>query len=100
MLNFREMTPEDRGLLQQALRDREERHSRVEKHDISDEQAGKNNAVLSALQKGDRVEVACYHAFHDVTLTGTLDGIDPVGRFLTVDGIRVFFTDIYAVTPL
>ena len=31
--------------LQEALRDREERHSRVEKHDISEEQAEKRRLL-------------------------------------------------------
>ena len=35
--------------LQEALRDREERHSRVEKHDISEEQMEKNSEIFMRL---------------------------------------------------
>ena len=43
--------------LQEALRDREERHARVERHDISEEQIEKNSEVLSRITKGTRVRV-------------------------------------------
>ena len=38
--------------LQEALRDREERHSRVDRHDISDEQIERNNLTISRIRKG------------------------------------------------
>ena len=38
--------------LQEALRDREERHSRVGRHDISEEQMEKNGEVFVQLTKG------------------------------------------------
>ena len=56
--------------LQEALRDREERHARVERHEISEEQIEKNSEVLSHLTKGARVRIECYYAFHDIAVTG------------------------------
>ena len=44
--------------LQEALRDREERHARVERHEISEEQIEKNSEVLSQLTKGARVRIS------------------------------------------
>ena len=41
--------------LQEALRDREERHARVERHDISEEDIERNSSVLAKLTKGTRV---------------------------------------------
>lgn len=35
--------------LQEALRDREERHARVERHDISEEDIERNSSVLAML---------------------------------------------------
>ena len=52
--------------LSEALRNREERHLRVEKHDISDEAIEQNSRVLSALTRGMRVRLEYYRAFHDV----------------------------------
>lgn len=37
--------------LQEALRDREERHCRVDRHDISDEDIEANSIVISKLSK-------------------------------------------------
>ena len=41
--------------LQEALRDREERHSRVARHDISEEQQMQNSEVIMQLEKRSRV---------------------------------------------
>ena len=38
--------------LQEALRDREERHARVERHDISEEDIERNSSVLAKLTNG------------------------------------------------
>ena len=46
--------------LQEALRDREERHARVERHDISEEQIEKNSEVHSQVSRGTRVRIECY----------------------------------------
>ena len=40
--------------LQEALRDREERYSRVDKHDISDEAIEANSTVISKLSNDSR----------------------------------------------
>lgn len=83
--------------LQEALRDREERHSRVEKHDISEEQTEKNSAVFARLFKGSSVRVECWHAFHDVTLSGTVSDVSLAFGYLTLGGERIYFTDVYSV---
>ena len=66
--------------LQEALRDREERHTRVERHDISDEALAENNALLLRLEKGDTVEIDCWHGFHDLTLRGRVTERAPPGN--------------------
>ena len=58
--------------LRAALRDREEQHSRVPRHDISEEQQSKNSAFFAALEKGMRVRIDGHRRFHDVTLRGTV----------------------------
>lgn len=83
--------------LQEALRDREERHSRVEKHDISEEQAQKNSEVFLRLRKGMAVRLECYQAFHDVSLTGTVTGVSVPYRVLKLDGREIYFSDIYTI---
>lgn len=83
--------------LQEALRDREERHLRVERHEVSDEQAEHNSAVLLKLQRGMKVELSCYCAFHDVVKRGRITDIDLTFRKLKLDNEQIWFEDIYAI---
>ena len=85
--------------LQEALRDREERHARVERHEISEEQIEKNSEVLSQLTKGARVRIECYYAFHDIAVTGTVTVIDTVFRYLKMGTSRsAIFTALKSLT--
>ena len=83
--------------LQEALRDREERHLRTERHDVGEEQAWENNAVLSRLRVGQRVRTNCYCGFHDVVLEGRVNRLRIEERTLTVDEIPIRFEDIYTI---
>lgn len=83
--------------LQEALKDREERHSRVEKHDISEEQIERNCSVLARLRIGDVVRVECYSAFHDVTKRGPVTQLSIPFKVLTVGADRILFDDIYDI---
>ena len=84
--------------LQEALRDREERHTRVERHDISEEDQEENSIVLSKLINGMRVEINYYCHFHDVVRSGTVTGISYAYRFLKMEEEKIFFDDIYNIT--
>ena len=86
--------------LQEALRDREERHARVERHDLSEEQIEKNSEVLSRVTKGTRVRVECYYAFHDIVVTGTVTVIDTIFRYMKVGAEKFPFSDIYSIEIL
>ena len=72
----------------------------MERHDISDEALAENNALLLRLGKGDVVELACWHGFHDVTLKGRVTELSPTGKFLKLGEERVFFEDIYSIRLL
>lgn len=84
--------------LQEALRDREERHSRVERREISEEAREANSAVLRKLSNGTQVTVTYYRHFHETTRTGTVTAINSACRFLRLDDEKIFFEDIYALT--
>ena len=86
--------------LQEALRDREERHTRVERHDISEEQMMKNSEVFAELGKGMRVRLDCYRAFHDVSVTGTVTLVDLNFRTLRLGTESFRFRDIYDIEIL
>ena len=81
--------------LQEALRDREERHSRVERHDISEEEQEQNSKVLCRIKNGSRVEVNYYCHFHDVVRSGTITAINIPYHFLILGDEKIFFEDIY-----
>ena len=83
--------------LKEALEAREERHSRVEKHGISAEQAEENNRAICRIGKGSRVCLACHIAFHDVEVTGTVTEIDLILRYLRLDDGKIPFDDIYEI---
>lgn len=83
--------------LSEALRDREERHLRVEKHDISDEAIEQNSRVLSALTRGMRVRLEYYRAFHDVVGEGRVTELSMPFKYLRLDGEKVIFENIYKI---
>ena len=84
--------------LKEALRDREERHARVARHEISEEQAEENSRAILKLERGMLVEVYCHHAFHDVIIRGRVTGLDLTRKMLSLDGENILFDDIYAVS--
>ena len=83
--------------LQEALRDREERHTRVERHEISEEQMMMNSEIFMKLKKGMKVSMDCYVDFHDVTVTGTVTEINLTFRYLKLGSEKLFFSDIYTI---
>ena len=84
--------------LKEALRDREERHARVARHEISEEQAEENSRVILKLERGMTVEVYCHHAFHDVIIRGAVTELDLARKMLSLDGENILFDDIYTVS--
>ena len=84
--------------LQEALRDREERHLRVERRDITEEQAERNSRILLKLRRGMKVELEYYCNFHDVTKRGLVTDVDCTFRWLKLDEETIYFEDIYWVS--
>ena len=83
--------------LSEALRDREERHSRVDRHDISDEAIEANCRVISVLTRGMRVRMEYYRAFHDIIVEGRITEVSIPFKCLRLDGEKVLFEDIYDI---
>ena len=83
--------------LQEALRDREERHSRVEKHEISEEMAERVSKTICKLERGMKVQISYYCAFHDVVKAGTITDVDYTYKHLKLDNERIWFDDIYSI---
>lgn len=83
--------------LQEALRDREERHCRVDKHDISEETVEANSAVISMLSKGIIVHIEYYCAFHDIEKEGRITEVSIPFKYIKLNGERIAFDDIYRI---
>ena len=83
--------------LQEALRDREERHSRVERREISEDAVRQNSLVLARLKKGSRVMLDYYHAFHEITREGIITELSFSFQYLRLDEEKIFFDDIYEI---
>ena len=84
--------------LQAALRDREERHSRVDRRVLSDEAIAANSAVLARIDVGSRVRLRCYAGFHEVARSGPVEELDTSFRFLRIGEEKIYFDDIYEIS--
>jgi hypothetical protein len=83
--------------LQEALRDREERHSRVERHEISEEQQEHNSLVLSQVEKGTKIKLYYYCTFHDIIKDGVVTEINMPFHYLKLNNEKIWFEDIYQI---
>lgn len=80
--------------LSEELRKREERRSRVERVELSDEEAETVNAELCKLRTGDTAEISFYYKGHYLTIEGTVGKIVPQMKYLTMGTERINFSDI------
>ncbi|MCQ2427461.1 MAG: YolD-like family protein [Clostridia bacterium] len=85
--------------LSEALRDREERHLREEKRELSEEQENVLSKQLSRLREGMTVRIYCYVAFHNVYITGKIEEFNPTDKFILLAGAadKLWFENIYSV---
>ena len=83
--------------LTEALKDREERHSRVDKLEISEEKIKAIEEVLHRLKSGVKVRIEHYKAFHYVFQKGVVGKIDCVKKCLYLEEDKIFFDDIYEI---
>ena len=81
--------------LQEALREREERHSRVEKRELSDEMMEQLSDTIGRLETGMLVEIEYYKAFHDITKREKIAKVDLVYKYLVLGNEKIRFNDIY-----
>ncbi len=81
--------------LNEALREREEKHLRVEKRELSEEAAARLSSAINKVSKGTEVWAEYYRAFHEVTLQGKISKIDTVYKYLIIGEERIYFDDLY-----
>ena len=83
--------------LAEALKDREERHSRTVKHGVSEDAQQRICDALLRMEKGSRVLVSHYSCFHDVETEGIVTEIDRVCRFFRLNEEKILFDDLYDI---
>lgn len=81
--------------LQEELRIREERRTRVKKKTLSEDQIEKISRVLSRLEEGSKVAICLYNKGHYITLDGYISEINQIYEYIKIGNEKVFFDDIY-----
>lgn len=83
--------------LQEALREKEEKHLRVQKAELSEEMAEEISAKLRKLEKGVNVKVTFYYKGHYVTLQGKVTEKSDVFKYLKIDSFKIYYDDLIEV---
>lgn len=83
--------------LKEALAEREERHSRVEKRELSEDTIEYLSTMLSRLEIGMEATIEHYRACHDVVSEGRINAVDLVYKYLLLDAEKIYFDNIYDI---
>lgn len=83
--------------LQEELRAREERRSRVEKKDLSEEQIEAICQVLNKVRQGSRIGITFYQSGHYLSIEGTVTENSEAYHYLKVGNARIYYDDIYKI---
>ena len=83
--------------LQEELRIREERRTRVKKKLLSEEQIERISKVLSRVRQGCRVAICLYSKGHYICVDGTVSELDEIYEYIKIGNEKVYFDDIYKI---
>ena len=86
--------------LTEALRDRDERRSRVARRELDDEVKEKIGSRLARLSGGENVRLTFFSDGHYLTVEATVTECDTVYRYLKLGTERIYFDDILAIKQL
>lgn len=81
--------------LKEALAVREERRSRVEKREMSEDQIEHLSTMLGRIETGMELSIEHYRAFHYVVSHGKVRGLDLVHKFVLLNTEKIYFDNIY-----
>ena len=84
--------------LQEALGEREEILTRVQRREIYEDAIERNSAALMRLKRDTVVEISCWDGFHDVVKRGKVTYISMACGYLELDHEAIEFEDIYDVS--
>lgn len=83
--------------LNEALRDREERRTRIAKKQLSEEMVEEISRVLERVEPRSEVRIKFYSKGHYIDLQGTVLNKDIIYRFLKIGNERIYFDDILKI---
>ncbi|HHU43441.1 MAG: YolD-like family protein [Bacillota bacterium] len=81
--------------LNEALRKKEEKLSRVEKIELSEEMSEELSHKLIKLEKGQRIKITFYCYGRYITTHGIVTQKNQAYKFLTLNDQKIYFDDIY-----
>ena len=83
--------------LQEELRIREERRTRVKKKTLSEDQIAKISRVLGRVEQGSNVAICLYSKGHYITIEGVISEVNQIYEYIKIGSEKVFFDDIYKI---
>ena len=83
--------------LKEALLIREERHSRVEKRELSEDTIEYLSGILARLETGMEAEILHYRANHEVVSKGKVAAVDFVFKWVMLNTEKIYFDNIYDI---
>ena len=80
--------------LQEALREKEDKQSRVKKRELSEEEQENLSCELAKIERDNKVKVVFYYSGHYVELAGIVKEINVVYHYVVINQAKIFFDDI------
>ena len=81
--------------LQEALREKEEKYSRVQRKELSAEKSEELSNKLFKVNKGMSVKVTFYYSGHYITLDGIVTDKSEVFKYLIINSNKIHFDDLF-----
>ena len=83
--------------LQEELRIREERRTRIEKKALSEEQIERISKRLLKLRSGSKIAITFYSRGHYLSIEGYVSEVNSIYAYIKIGNEKVFFDDIYKI---
>ena len=83
--------------LKEALKEKEERRTRVDKKQITEEVIEAISKVLQKIEPGYKIRIVFYAKGHYIDLQGTVVEKNVIYRFLKIGNERIYFDDILKI---
>lgn len=83
--------------LQEELRIREERRTRIKKIELSEERMEEISVTLAKVNRNARISVEFYSNGHYLKVESEVKEIDTIYRFIKLGESKIYFDDIYSI---